>query len=70
MRKSLARRSAQERRQDAFDVGEHIDHLAVLDERRDMRAAIRTLTRRRLVRATRESTTAVPLYTVQKPWRR
>ena len=35
-----------------------------------VQAAIRTLTRRRLIRATRESTTAVPLYTVQKPWRR
>ena len=35
-----------------------------------VQAAIRTLTRRRLVRATRESSTAVPRYTVLRPWRK
>jgi len=35
-----------------------------------VQAAIRTLTRRRLIRATRESSTAVPQYTVLRPWRR
>jgi DNA-binding MarR family transcriptional regulator len=32
-------------------------------------AAIRTLTRRRLVSAERHATTAVPVYTVAMPWR-
>jgi hypothetical protein len=35
-----------------------------------VQAAIRTLTRRRLIRATRESSTAVPQYVVLRPWRR
>jgi CRP-like cAMP-binding protein len=35
-----------------------------------VQAAIRTLTRRRLIRATRESSTAVPHYTVLRPWRK
>jgi hypothetical protein len=35
-----------------------------------VQASIRTLTRRRLIRATRESRTAVPEYTVLRPWRR
>ena len=35
-----------------------------------VQAAIRTLTRRRLVRATRQTPTAVPEYTVLRPWRR
>lgn len=35
-----------------------------------VQSAIRTLTRRRLVRASRESITAVPVYTVMKPWLR
>jgi hypothetical protein len=35
-----------------------------------VQAAVRTLTRRRLVRATREHVTAVPEYTVLKPWRK
>ena len=35
-----------------------------------VQAAIRTLTRRRLIRATRESSTAVPEYVVLRPWRR
>jgi hypothetical protein len=35
-----------------------------------VQAAIRTLTRRRLIRATRESSTAVPRYTVLRPWRK
>jgi hypothetical protein len=35
-----------------------------------VQGAIRTLTRRRLVRATREGPTAVPQYTVLRPWRR
>jgi Crp-like helix-turn-helix domain len=34
-----------------------------------VQAAIRTLTRRRLIRATRESSTAVPHYAVLRPWR-
>jgi hypothetical protein len=32
--------------------------------------AVRTLTRRRLVHSTRRTVTAVPEYTVLKPWRR
>ena len=32
-------------------------------------AAIRTLTRRRLISAERPATTAVPVYTVATPWR-
>jgi DNA-binding IclR family transcriptional regulator len=35
-----------------------------------VQAAVRTLTRRRLIRATRESATAVPAYAVLRPWRR
>lgn len=35
-----------------------------------VQAAIRTLTRRRLIRSTRGSATAVPEYTVLRPWRR
>ena len=35
-----------------------------------VQAAIRTLTRRRLIRATRESSTAVPHYVVLRPWRK
>ena len=35
-----------------------------------VQSAIRTLTRRRLVRAAREGVTAVPRYTVLRPWRR
>ena len=35
-----------------------------------VQAAIRTLARRRLIRATRESPTAVPQYAVLRPWRR
>ena len=35
-----------------------------------VQSAIRTLGRRRLVRATRVSSTAVPEYTVLKPWRK
>jgi hypothetical protein len=35
-----------------------------------VQAAIRTLTRRRLIRAVRDSTTAVPAYSVLRPWRR
>jgi hypothetical protein len=35
-----------------------------------VQAAVRTLTRRRLIRASRESPTAVPEYTVLRPWRR
>jgi DNA-binding MarR family transcriptional regulator len=35
-----------------------------------VQAAIRSLSRRRLVRATRESSTAVPEYTILRPWRR
>ena len=35
-----------------------------------VQSAIRALTRRRLVRARRESPTAVPEYTIVRPWRR
>ena len=35
-----------------------------------VQAAIRTLTRRRLIRVVRDSATAVPAYTVLRPWRR
>jgi hypothetical protein len=35
-----------------------------------VQAAIRALSRRRLIRATRQSATAVPEYTVLRPWRR
>jgi len=35
-----------------------------------VQGAIRTLTRRRLIRATRAAVTAVPEYTVLRPWRR
>lgn len=35
-----------------------------------VQAAIRTLIRRRLIKASRESATAVPAYTVLRPWRR
>lgn len=35
-----------------------------------VQAGIRTLTRRRLIRATRESSTAVPHYVILRPWRR
>jgi hypothetical protein len=35
-----------------------------------VQGAIRTLTRRRLIRAARDGVTAVPQYTVLRPWRR
>ena len=35
-----------------------------------VQGAVRTLVRRRLVRATRDTATAVPEYAVQRPWRR
>ena len=35
-----------------------------------VQSAIRTLTRRRLLRATRHTTTSVPEYVVLRPWRR
>jgi len=35
-----------------------------------VQAAIRTLSRRKLIRATRASATATPEYTVLRPWRR
>jgi IclR-like helix-turn-helix domain-containing protein len=35
-----------------------------------VQAAVRTLTRRRLIRATRESLTAIPQYAVLRPWRK
>jgi hypothetical protein len=35
-----------------------------------VQGAIRTLTRRRLVRSTRAAITAVPEYTVLRPWRK
>ena len=35
-----------------------------------VQGAIRALARRRLIRSTRETSTAVPEYTVLRPWRR
>jgi hypothetical protein len=35
-----------------------------------VQAAIRALSRRRLIRGTRQTATAVPEYTVLRPWRR
>jgi hypothetical protein len=35
-----------------------------------VQSAVRTLVRRRLVRASRDGVTAVPHYTVLRPWRR
>jgi len=35
-----------------------------------VQAALRTLVRRKLVRAEKKSRTATPLYTVHHPWRR
>jgi hypothetical protein len=35
-----------------------------------VQASVRTLIRRRLIRATRESPTAVPQYAVLRPWKR
>ena len=35
-----------------------------------VQAAVRTLVRRHLVRASRDGVTAVPCYTVLRPWRR
>src|SRR5262245_7026112 len=35
-----------------------------------VQAAVRTLTRRRLIRATRESSTSVSQYAVLRPWRK
>ena len=35
-----------------------------------VQAAMRTLARRRLIRATRDSSTAVPQYAVLRPWKR
>jgi DNA-binding MarR family transcriptional regulator len=35
-----------------------------------VQSAVRSLTRRGLIRSTRESITAVPVYTVLRPWRR
>jgi len=35
-----------------------------------VQSAIRTLTRRRLIRCARDGVTAVPRYTVLRPWRR
>jgi CRP-like cAMP-binding protein len=38
--------------------------------RRSVQDALGTLVRRKLVSLTRESITAVPVYSVQRPWRR
>jgi hypothetical protein len=49
-------------------------HAAIVDatglSKSSVQGAIRALTRRRLIRASRESATAVPEYTVLRPWRR
>src|SRR5690606_26341667 len=54
--------------------GVPLSHQAIADatglSKSAVQAAIRTLVRRRLVRATRMSITAVPEYEVLRPWRR
>jgi hypothetical protein len=51
-----------------------VSHQAMADatglSKSAVQAAMRTLARRRLVRAARASATAVPAYTVLRPWRR
>ena len=51
-----------------------VSHQAMADatglSKSAVQAAIRTLTRRRLIRAARDSATAVPAYSVLRPWRR
>ena len=51
-----------------------ISHQAMADatglSKSAVQAAVRTLARRRLIRAVRASATAVPAYTVLRPWRR
>jgi hypothetical protein len=55
-------------------AGRQVSHQEMADasglSKSAVQAAIRTLTRRRLIRAVRESPTAVPAYTVLRPWRR
>jgi len=52
----------------------HSSHQSMADatglSKSAVQAAIRTLSRRKLIRATRESPTAAPEYTVLRPWRR
>lgn len=38
--------------------------------KRSVQEALRTLVRRKLVAVSRESITAIPVYTVHRPWRR
>ncbi len=49
-------------------------HQAIVDatglSKSAVQSAIRTLTRRRLLRAARDAATAVPRYTVLRPWRK
>ena len=51
-----------------------VSHQAMADatglSKSAVQAAVRTLLRRRLIRAARTSATAVPAYTVLRPWRR
>lgn len=51
-----------------------VSHQAMADatglSKSAVQAAVRTLVRRRLIRAARASSTAVPAYTVLRPWRR
>jgi hypothetical protein len=51
-----------------------VSHQAMADatglSKSAVQAAVRTLLRRRLIRAARASATAVPAYTVLRPWRR
>jgi hypothetical protein len=55
-------------------AGRQVSHQEMADasglSKSAVQAAIRTLTRRRLIRAVHESPTAVPAYTVLRPWRR
>jgi hypothetical protein len=51
-----------------------LSHQAVADatglSKSAVQASVRTLIRRRLIRATRESPTAVPQYAALRPWKR
>lgn len=55
-------------------AGRRVSHQHMADasglSKSAVQAAIRTLTRRRLIRATRDAPTAVAAYTVLRPWRR
>ena len=58
----------------ARTAGVRASHRAIVDatglSKSSVQAAIRTLTRRRLLKSVRRSATDVPEYTVLRPWRR